>query len=124
MRILEVLMTVVLILAPVPKDIPPPEITAGDWETSWSGCKWYYTFYADGSCTGRTRADGQPLYIGWWQWDGKTRRLMLCETRDSWQSWVWYSFQFDRGLQSKCIDSATTGEVDETPRPVTWRFGK
>lgn len=118
-------MTVVitsLAAAPVPKDVPAPEITAGDWETSWAGSKWYYTLNADGSCTGRTQIDGQPLYIGWWQWDSKTRRLQLCETRDEWQSWVWYSFQFDRGLDSKCVESATTGEVDTEARPVTWRF--
>lgn len=112
--------------APVPKDLPPPEITPGQYDTRWNSMQWVYNLAGDGTLTASTAVDRDPIYTGWWQWDRKTRRLHLCETRDNWQSWAYYCFEVDKNMTGKCVGSATTGDTDETPRAVRWelRAGK
>ena len=108
--------------APVPRDLPQPCVKAGQHDTRWNQMQWIYNLADDGSLTASTAVDRDPIYTGWWQWDRKTRRLHLCETKDNWQSWVYYLFDMDKNLAGRCIESATDGEPDETPRSVRWEL--
>lgn len=122
MRLISALIVSATFAAPVPKDMPAPGITPGDWKTSWSGCGWWYNLAEDGTCTGRQAEDREPSYRGYWSWDAKTRRLSLVESSDGWRTWAWYLFEVDKDLRGRCIESAFTGEVDAVPRAVVWSF--
>lgn len=105
-------------LAPVPKrDLPPAEVTPGEYRTRWNNSHWQYTLSADGTLTG---SSGPCSYVGIWSWDSKRRELMLCETCNEWVSWRWYVFRMDKDLSGRCIESSNTGEADEFPCGVTW----
>ena len=115
---------ILLILAPVPKDIPPPEIKPGTFKTKWNESHWTYTLNVDGSLVGTITGQENPLtvYVGIWSWDAKKRELMLTESCNGWQTWTYYLFKVDGKNAGKCIESAYNGDVHETPYAVTWTF--
>ena len=106
MRYFSLLACSITLAAPVPRDLPPPEVTPGEYQTRWNNSNWTYTLNADGSCTGSA---GACCYVGIWSWDSKRRELMLCESNNEWQSWRCYIFVIDREFKGRCIESANTG---------------
>ena len=107
--------------APVPKDIPAPDVKPGVVVTLWCTSPWVYDFRDDGTCVGTLNS---CVYCGIWSWDSKKRELMLTESCDGWQTWRYYLFRLDSQMVGRCIESAYNGDADSTPSGVVWRVGK
>lgn len=107
--------------APVPKDLPSPDVKPGVIQTLWCSSGWVYDFRDDGTCVGTLNG---CVYEGIWSWDSKRRELMLTETNNQWQTWKYYLFRLDSKMVGTCIESSTNGEPDDTPSGVVWAIGK
>jgi hypothetical protein len=103
---LELLFVLFLILAPVPKDIPPAtEITAGRFECKWGGSNYVYWFEKNGELS----AIGGG-WKGFWEWDTKTRQLKLIETDNDWTTVNTWVFQMEpKSLEGTCIQYTVNG---------------
>lgn len=121
MRYLTLLICSIALAAPVPKDLPAPDIQPGRVETRWCASDWVYDFRDDGTCVGTL---GLCVYEGIWSWDPKRRELMLTETCNQWHSWRYYLFRVDAKMVGRCVESSTTGEPDDTPSAVVWTLAK
>lgn len=102
----EYLLTVILILAPVPKDIPPAtEITAGRFECKWGTIDYVYWFEKNGELS----AIGGG-WKGFWEWDTKSRQLKLIETDNDWVTVSVWVFQMEpKSLDGTCIQYTVNG---------------
>lgn len=107
--------------APVPKDLPAPDVKPGVIVTLWCSSHWEYDFRDDGTCVGTL---GASRYEGIWSWDPKKRELMLTETCNEWHCWKYYLFRLDAKMVGTCVESSTNGEPDDVPSSVVWRVGK
>lgn len=56
------------VAAPVPRDLPPPEVTPGEYQTRWNNSLWQYTLNPDGTCTGSAGACCYVASRSWRMW--------------------------------------------------------